>query len=208
MRDNNSTAGYNTRRGLILLLVIALHIAGFYVFIAATDFISIPASLKLLQVKFVHEDPPKYDVPPPSVALNYPDALVIHAIQPEIRIQAPTVLRPVQDIEQKTPEVTPPVTTDAPTGLIVPPLRISKAHKSENYPGKSVKNRESGRTELKVCVAISGAVESAEVTKSSGYPRLDEAATEMAMDTLFKPASLLGKAVPYCRITGIRFSLR
>ena len=208
MRDNRQYGDSSAHRSAIMLLVIALHVVVLYVFITATGLVVIPASLKVMQVKFVHVDPPKQMGPPPPATTTILEPPVIQIIPPEVRIQTAATPDPAPKLEQRAADPEQQIVADQPGGLIVPPVRISRPHKSEKYPGKSVKNRESGRTELRICVSASGTVDTADVTRSSGYPRLDEAAVEMAMDTQFKPASLLGKAVPYCMVTGIRFSLR
>ena len=64
------------------------------------------------------------------------------------------------------------------------------------YPPISLRLREMGDLLLRVLVNEQGRVERAEVQKSSGYPRLDNAAREAALKAAFKPYLDGGRAVP------------
>lgn len=66
---------------------------------------------------------------------------------------------------------------------------------------------EQGKVVLRVLVNEKGRPEKVEVQRSSGFPRLDEAARQAAWRALFKPFIEDGKAVPRYAIVPIRFSL-
>lgn len=75
------------------------------------------------------------------------------------------------------------------------------------YPPLSRSKGEQGTTLLKVCVAATGAVDSVEVAKTSGYVRLDRSANDTVARWRFHPARRGGQAVPMCYQLPIRFSL-
>ena len=208
MSDYRQRSGHSASQLAILVVVIALHVIALYVFVKATSFNYVTSSVSVLQTKLIPPDPPKPEDPLPLPAsLANPPNVVIQPIPPEIPIEtskASTAIQlPKEDVVENN--VTP--TTAELIGPIVPPIKISGPHSNDRYPGSSVKNKESGRTELKICIAVAGVVDSAEVTKSSGYPALDKAAVNMALDTRFKPATRMGIPVAYCMVTGIRFRL-
>lgn len=62
---------------------------------------------------------------------------------------------------------------------------------SVTYPSLSLRLRETGDVLVEVLVDMDGAVVSANVLRSSGYPRLDNSAREAARGARFKPPRLL-----------------
>lgn len=75
------------------------------------------------------------------------------------------------------------------------------------YPPLSRSKGEQGIVMLKVCVAATGAVDSVDIAKSSGFVRLDRAANDTVNRWRFHPARKGGQAVPMCYQLPIRFSL-
>jgi protein TonB len=191
-----------------MMMVVALHVAGIVIFANATNFRFVQPVLTVLHVNLIPPTPPKHEeVPLVAVSTSFPLTTIIEPVPPEIKIQTPQVRSPIQVPPRKVESQAPLPTTSELTGPITPPLRISSPHSSDRYPAKSVKNRESGRTELKICISSAGTVDTAEVVKTSGYPELDKAAVDMALDTRFKPATQMDKPIVYCMTTGIRFRL-
>jgi protein TonB len=75
------------------------------------------------------------------------------------------------------------------------------------YPPVSRSKGEQGTVLLKVCVSATGAVDSVDVAKSSGFVRLDRSANDTVMRWRFHPARKSGQAIPMCYQLPIRFSL-
>ena len=73
------------------------------------------------------------------------------------------------------------------------------------YPPLSQRMGEEGTVELRILVNERGLPEKIEIKKSSGYPRLDEAARQAAQRTTFKPYTEGGKAMPMFAIREIKF---
>ena len=209
MKAYNQESGYLASRSMIMLLVIVLHIVALYAFMKATNFSFTRPVLTILRTKFIPLDPAKPEYPPPaSAALVYPTTLMIEPIPLDIQVETPPSTGAILNMDREAAQPHAVASdTDESAAPISLPIRISKPHGQERYPGGSVKAHEAGKTSLKMCISTTGNVESAEVTQSSGYPKLDKAAVEMALDTQFKPAMRLGKPVVYCMLTGIRFRL-
>jgi protein TonB len=76
------------------------------------------------------------------------------------------------------------------------------------YPATSRRMNEEGKVMLRVLVNERGRPEQAEVQKSSGYSRLDEAARQAAMRAVFKPHAEDGKPVAVYALIPINFSIQ
>lgn len=75
------------------------------------------------------------------------------------------------------------------------------------YPSMSRRMGEQGKVMLRILVNESGRAERIDVQRSSGFPRLDEAARIAAARALFKPYVEDGKATPVYVVVPIDFSL-
>jgi periplasmic protein TonB len=131
------------------------------------------------------------DIPPPTAELSgaQEESAAIHAPPP-----APP---PPVDIAPEEGQGYGPLTK---------PQVISKPkNPQDRYPRISIRHKESGRTVLKICISATGSVDSVDVAKTSGYPRLDAAALDMALDYVFAPATRDGNPVPVCLPYGIDF---
>ena len=123
--------------------------------------------------------PPSY-VPPVDVQVNAPPPVnAIAAVSNTPQPPAPPSLLPVSN----TPAA--PVRT----GAVVNSANCEKP----DYPSASRRLEEEGTVSLRFLVGVDGKVLQAEVEKSSGFRRLDEAARAGLSKCQFKPATLDGK---------------
>jgi len=77
------------------------------------------------------------------------------------------------------------------------PARVHASHCTKpEYPPASRRKEEEGTVELKLLVGIDGQVIQSEIVKSSGHPRLDEAAKAGLARCRFQPATVDGKPEP------------
>ncbi len=65
---------------------------------------------------------------------------------------------------------------------------------NNRYPTASLRLGESGRNVVRIWVGPDGKPQKAEIEKTSGFPRLDEAAIKLAMAQRFTPATVNGVA--------------
>jgi TonB family protein len=98
--------------------------------------------------------------------------------------------------------------TDPATGII-DPLRDSRdPDPASLYPMQSRMNGEHGTAIIGYVVTTDGSVVDTTVVKSSGYPRLDEAALAQVKAWHCRPAMKNGHAIPVVMATRISFEQR
>ncbi len=142
---------------------------------------------------------------------------------------APPVVVPVVDVapaEQLTaPEPEPKPTekaepiVEAPTAPVVPPAPPAQIKTITSgveyiqppqpvYPAASRRMGEEGKVLLRVLISEKGRPERADIQKSSGSTRLDDAAKKAVLQALFKPHIEGGRALTVYAMVPIIFSLR
>jgi protein TonB len=77
-----------------------------------------------------------------------------------------------------------------------------------HYPPESRRIREQGLVVLRVLIDESGHARAVEIYRSSGHPRLDEAARTAVARAIFKPYMDGGTARAAAAIVPVEFSLR
>jgi protein TonB len=153
--------------------------------LAATLIQKLPEELKVAveQEKAIPKPPPppppQVDIPPPPVAPP-----------PDINIQIDTPSPSPITVSNKPP---PPAPVKQ---AVSSPVSIGRPHTcTQNYPQMSVKLGEEGTTMIAFHIMTDGSVTNVTVSKSSGSPRLDEAAVSCAERWHYKPATQDGNAV-------------
>lgn len=81
-------------------------------------------------------------------------------------------------------------------------------NRKPKYPELSIRRKEEGQVTLKAKVLISGRAESVIIHKSSGYPRLDNAAQKAALTYRYKPAEKNGQKISYDYFFTVTFSIQ
>jgi protein TonB len=207
-----------------LALVVLAHVGLFYALSSGLkQFPAMQVPPKEVVATFITPEPapvPAQPQPKPK-----PEPAKPKAQQPK---PAPAVPRPVpreipvQTVEQTAPSptaITAPQPAPAPATPAAPAPAAPPQPKTvttgieyiqppkPDYPPASRRSGEEGKTMLRVLVNERGRPERVEVQKSSGYPRLDEAARQAASRSLFKPFMEDGKAVAAYVIVPINFQL-
>ena len=131
---------------------------------------------------------PKVEAAPAAPELVAPD--IDFVIEAPPVIVAP-VAEPVPIPDPIPVAPTPAVGTDR----ISPKLR---AGDKPAYPSASLRASEQGTTQLEVCVSAQGRVTSVNVTGSSGFSRLDDAAAKWLRGERFSPGTVGGIAQSVC----------
>nr|WP_307643864.1 energy transducer TonB [Variovorax boronicumulans] len=146
-------------------------------------------------------EPPPPPPPPPKVAKAPPPPRPQAIREPK---PTPAPQAPVGTTEPPPPPAppaapTPPAPPALPPAPPAPPavqLPSSNADYLQNpkavYPAMSKRLGEQGKVIVKVLVGVDGLPKSAEVKKSSGFDRLDEAAIEYIMKCRFVPGKVNG----------------
>ncbi|MEY4318391.1 MAG: hypothetical protein RI902_2199 [Pseudomonadota bacterium] len=128
--------------------------------------------------------PPPAPKPPPPAPPPPPTAPVVTTPSPAA-IQLPAA-----------PAVAAPVAPPAPAALAVRTSAVIQAGATcakPDYPSASRRLEEEGTVTLKFLIGVDGRVMQAEVEKTSGFQRLDEAARNALSKCQFKPGTVDGK---------------
>jgi protein TonB len=131
--------------------------------------------------------PPPAPKPPPPAPPTPPTAPVVTTPSPAA-IQLPAA-----------PPVAAPAAPAAPPAPAAPAVRTSAVIQAgatcakPDYPSASRRLEEEGTVTLKFLIGVDGRVMQAEVEKTSGFQRLDEAARNALSKCQFKPGTVDGK---------------
>jgi protein TonB len=158
-----------------------------------------PLQVSLIQQQ---EHTPEVWQPPQPQMMSLPVTLAPPVA--EIQTEAPP---PVNAITMPAPSPPPPAAGVKPTeaktisdvSYLQPP--------SPRYPPESRRSREQGLVSLRVLIDELGRARDVRVERSSGFPRLDEAARTAVARAVFKPYVESGVAQPAIVIIPIEFSL-
>lgn len=148
--------------------------------------------------------------PPPPPPIEEPKPKVEIVEDTPAPPEAPPLVAPEIDfVVEEIPVITAPVADPVPLPDPVPmaapaPAPVSQttpkliASDKPDYPSASRRAGEQGTTQLQVCVNTSGRVTSVNVARSSGYPRLDDAAAKWIRGERFTPGKINGTARDVC----------
>jgi protein TonB len=166
----------------------------------------------IFQIEVVPANKPREA--PPLPAVNLQESRAILVVAPEMNIPAAEDLPPpiqvttLPEVFIAQPAARP---TSAPAAVStapnVRPRPIYVPGGRDRYPAESIRASESGTPTITICISESGAVDSVQVTLSSGFPRLDQAALGIGREARFRPAKLDGKPVSLCVPYRIKFAI-
>lgn len=184
------------KRWLGIGVVVLLHVAIFWAInsgLARAFVKKIKPPVEAVLLEETKPDLPPPPPPPPSKNLPPPPAYVPTADVPTTAAPAANAIAAVSAAPQP---VAAPVTPPAPRGEPVRTAAVVLASQCEKpvYPSASLRLEEEGTVSLRLLVGTDGRVVQAEIEKSSGFKRLDEAAKAGLSRCQFKPASVDGKA--------------
>jgi protein TonB len=137
--------------------------------------------------------------PPPPPPKNLPPPPPSYVPPVDVQVNAPPPVNAIAAVSNTPQPPAPP--SPAPVVVSAPPaapVRTAAVVNSANcekpeYPSASRRLEEEGTVSLRFLVGVDGKVIQAEVEKSSGFRRLDEAARAGLAKCQFKPATLDGK---------------
>lgn len=135
------------------------------------------------------KDLPPPPPPPPPAYVPPVDVPVANAAPAEGAIAAVTTVAPAAPPPVVEAPPAPPPPPPAPAVRVAPVVNAANCQKPE-YPSASRRLEEEGTVHLRMLVGVDGRVVQAEVNKSSGFPRLDDAAREALSKCLFKPGTV------------------
>jgi TonB family protein len=194
-----------------ILLLHALTIRALWMGLANSDVRSVQT---ILQIDVVPADRPK-ELPLPLPAMQLQDARAIQVATPDVNIPIAEDMSPPIQVTSMQAEFTappgPPAAPARPAVAFIPDVRPRPIYVPggwERYPAESIRAHEAGVATITICISATGAVDSVQVTMSSRFSRLDQAAIGIGKEARFKPARLDGKPVPFCVPYRITFAIR
>jgi protein TonB len=187
-------SNYFTRRGVVVVMIIALHL--FVVWALASglarkmvEVIAPNIEADIVEEVKNDEEPP----PPPPPEMERPP---VEVPPPEVSIDLPmeTTTTAIQDVTDKPPPPAPP----PPPRVAGSPAKMKSAVDPDQfYPPGAKRREEQGSPVVQACVGPNGRlVREPVVTETSGFPELDGAAVKVAKANRYTPASEGGTALP------------
>jgi protein TonB len=189
------------QRAPAVLVVIAVHVLAIGALLQAGPSRRQSIDFAPLQVALLQPTLPKpVDVPPQAVLPQVPRVDAIE--QPMLQIDLPRE-RAITVSTRSEPVASPPA-RGAPLFVSdVEYVRQPRPH----YPAPSRREREQGTVVIRALIEPSGVASQADVQRSSGHERLDEAARVAVLDALFKPYLENGIARAVVVLIPIEFAL-
>ena len=200
MVDYASRQRKPTKHLIGLGLVVVLHLLLFWAISSglARAFVKkIQGPVEAVLLEDTKPDIPPPPPPPPPKNLPPPPPAYVPPVDVQVSAPAPAnAIAAVSATPQPPAPMVPTVT--APPVVRAEPVRTAAVVNSANcekpeYPSASRRLEEEGTVSLRFLVGTDGKVIQAEVEKSSGYKRLDEAARAGLSRCAFKPATVDGK---------------
>lgn len=187
------------KRWLGIGVVVLLHVAIFWAINsglarAFVKKIKPPVEAVLLEETKPDLPPP----PPPPPPKNLPPPPPSYVPTADVPVAAAPAVNAIAAVSA-TPQPVAPLVAMGPPAPKSEPVRTAAvvlASQCEKpvYPSASLRLEEEGTVSLRLLVGTDGRVVQAEIEKSSGFKRLDEAAKAGLSRCQFKPASVDGKA--------------
>ena len=200
----------NQKRTLAFVLVLAIHAAFIWVLNsglgkAIVEFVAPPVETEIVDEQPEDEEPPP--PPPPDYAPPPP-----YVPPPDFVIAAPVQTGPTTAITttSEKPVAAPPPKPAPSASVKTPPSTQGKGARitQPEYPPASRRAGEEGTVHLQVYVQENGRAGEIKVAKSSGFPKLDEAAVkEVQRNWRFVPGKEDGKPVAMWHIFAVTFRL-
>jgi protein TonB len=198
-------SSYVSRRLVAFVAILAVHALVIWAFISGFANQGARYVETILQTNMIQTEKPK-ELPPPPPPVDLKERPPVQVIAPEINIAVPVEAPPPPITNITTTPQAPP-----PPRAIVPgtPVKVTfSPDPSDYYPDVSRRNGEEGRAIVKVCVNVSGKIDSVEIATTTEHPLLDEAAIKVAKAMKFKPATSEGKPVLSCPTLPVKFVLK
>jgi protein TonB len=148
----------------------------------------------IIEVPEIEEEEPP---PPPPVDVDLPPPPP-QVILPDFIFDQPPPENAIRQVEAAKEPVRAAVAPVPPRPKVSTPPTRRKNGTIPEYPAASLRAKEFGDTTLSLCVDETGKVSKADIVKSSGFARLDEAAAKWALRERFNPAVVDGQKAAMC----------
>lgn len=197
-----------TRRAMVFVAVVIIHILAIYAFASglarrAIEVIAPPLQTNIIQETQKRDQPP----PPPPPKMERPPVEVPAPVV-DINVPVEATTTAITNVTTKPHKAAPPP-PPAPMVRVQPRLDTRHSPSTDDYyPPTSRRMGETGTTTVNVCVAPDGRVAGQpKVQRSSGSSRLDEAALKWAARARFAPGTENGRPKELCLGLNVKFVL-
>lgn len=204
----------NSKRTAAFVLVVIIHVLFVYVLASGLGKKVVEVVLGPVETRLIEELPDEDDEPPPPPPeFETPPPYVP---PPEISIEIPMDAAPttaISNVTTERPVAAPPPPVAKPVERQVvktPPSTQGRGARitQPEYPPASRRAGEEGTVQLQVLVLESGRAGEVKVARSSGFPKLDEAAiNEVKRNWRFVPGKEDGKPVSMWHTFAVTFRL-
>ena len=178
----NEDTGFFTRRSLLFFVIIGVQVALVWALNAGlssklVQLLGGPMETTLIEEVQTDEPPPP---PPPAPDIDAPPPFV-PAPEVSISLAPETTTTAIQATTTRPPPAAPPPAPAARAPVVVLPKQDPRRGITQpEYPPASRRAGEAGTVQLRIFVLENGRVREAQVSQTSGFPRLDEAAVREA----------------------------
>jgi periplasmic protein TonB len=184
-----------SQRGLVFVVILGLHALFFYALNSGLANVIVEKVMGPIETRIIEENQVVEDEPPPPPPQI--EKIPPYVPPPDINVAAPVeTVAPVMAITTTNvkPVEAPPPAPVAADVVVLPKSNPRRPLTQPDYPPASKRLGEAGTVLLNVYVLEDGKVGEATVQKSSGFPRLDEAAVrEVKRSWRLTPGTKNGK---------------
>jgi len=196
------------RRGAVGAGILGAHL-GFVAVLISAGVIKAPILAPSVDVTFLQQEEKQLERP----NIDRPILTPIHQVlvpPPEVVVSIEPNTATIAATAVETPPSPPPTAAPSSGTASIPEMSdvAYLVQPSPRYPPESRRTHEHGLVVLRVLIDESGHAKSVEIYRSSGHPRLDEAARSAVARAVFKPFMDGGVARAAAAIVPIEFSLR
>jgi len=207
-----------TQRRAMVLAILAAHVAAVYGLLQVRELREAAHEVAPMFVDLIAPPAPPVPVPPPPTPRPIqkkplPSPVIAAAPSPAPAPFVVPVPPPLPEPVQAPPapaavQAPPAPPAPAPAPKIIPASAVQYLEPpAPEYPRLSRRNAESGRVMLRVFIDIAGMPRNVQVSSSSGFARLDDAALAAVQKARFKPYSENGQPTAGWTYVPINFEL-
>jgi protein TonB len=197
------------KRGTVGASILVAHL-GFVAVLISAGVIKPPTVVPAVSVTFLQQEDEQAERP----QLEQPNLTPIHPVlvpppEVEVAIEPNTTAIAATAVEMSPPAPGPAASSNSGTAVIPEMSQVAYlVQPAPHYPPESRRIREQGLVMLRVLIDESGHAKTIEIYKSSGHPRLDEAARAAVARAVFKPYIDGGTARAAAAFVPVEFTLR
>ncbi len=199
--------GFFSRRAVLFIVVVLFHVLIFFVFQSGLVTRMVHKAAPPMETT-IEQDVKQHDLPPPPPPpkMEHPP---VEVPPPDVVINLPP--EPTSTaITNTTAKVVAAPTAVAPRAPVRVGMQVVHAPDPQDYyPPTSIRLEEEGSATVRFCWGVDNSVTGTPtVTKSSGSPRLDEAAIHLAAHYRVKASTVDGRPTEGCTTVPVKFTLK